>query len=359
MNNSLYDKIQNLELPVEIKEALLSIAIDNVYIEYKQIHDIINGLSTKTQNIILELVMGYNKKLYDKEKQIESELRAIQSIRNNISTNDVANKEVNVENSDVVLQKKVKKSEIDIDVNDYLTMINQVENIDNLEGILPNYFTDKYEIYIQKILLELQKDAKDYYDLYITNTDNVEKQDYYKELKSIQEKINYIIDYHQEQMLQNEDIELEDAKVNNKIIFLKTESGTPYALKDLKTIDPTYYESFNSLLKSIENGTFKNFKSFNSNNLNINNASEVRGFKTRIIFDRISNDTYIILRLLVKKINNDTYYQTALFDRVNSYRKQKEEIQELLDNEEFIEENHRICEELKDTFSSKARKGYM
>lgn len=357
MNNTLYNEINKMDISSEIKDSLLSLAKDNVYIEYIHLYEIINGLEVNVQNNIMFLVYEYNKKIFMKEKQIQKELKAIQNIKNNATTNNFENKE----DDQTINNKPIKSynSELDLDISSYMKIIRSVNNVEDLENILPDYYTDKYEHLIQKILLDLQKDAKDFYDLYVSSIDEDEKQEYMKELKEVKEKINYIIDYHQEQLLQQDNLETEEHESNNKIIYLKTESGTPYSLKDLKNIDPTYYESFLELFNSIENGSFKNFKSFNGSNSNIGNIYEVRGFKTRIIFDRVSNDTYIVLLMLVKKINNDTYYQTALSDRVNTYRKQKNDILKSINNEDYLNECNEITNEIKETLSSKARKGYM
>ena len=117
--------------------------------------------------------------------------------------------------------------------------------------------------------------------------------------------------------------ELEDIKkekINNNLVFLKTESDNTYCLRDLNGIKREYYKSFKDLLMSIKNGTFKNVKRLTTTNSKLNSISEVRGFKTRVIFDRIDSKTYIILMCAVKKSDFDLGYQNLLEGRCLKYR---------------------------------------
>ena len=62
--------------------------------------------------------------------------------------------------------------------------------------------------------------------------------------------------------------ESEENKISNNIVFLETSSGNIYAKEDLNpnVIPSEYYAGFYELLKSIEEGTFKNVKKLTSNN---------------------------------------------------------------------------------------------
>ena len=60
--------------------------------------------------------------------------------------------------------------------------------------------------------------------------------------------------------------------------------------------------------------------------------SEVKNHKTRIVFDRIGFDTYVVIAVFMKKSDNDKGYLNFLEHRVSLYRKQK---QQLIETEAF------------------------
>lgn len=129
---------------------------------------------------------------------------------------------------------------------------------------------------------------------------------------------------------------------NNKLYFLNTSSGNVYAISDLNKINKEYYESFKELLSSIKDGTFKCARRLTTTNNKINSISEVKGFKTRVIFDRIGNDSYIILMCAVKKCDFDNGYKKALEGRVLTYRIMQDKILSKKDDEETKKENEEI-----------------
>ena len=128
----------------------------------------------------------------------------------------------------------------------------------------------------------------------------------------------------------------------NNLYFFKTTSGNIYCLNDLDKIKKEYYESFSELFKSIKDGTFKRAKRLNSNNSKTSSLSEVRGFKTRILFDRLDKNNYIIIMCAVKKCNFDNGYKKSLENRALMYRAMKPKLLEQRDIQEYKNENKSI-----------------
>jgi len=352
MQNEFYNKIDQLNIPNDIKEMLISNLSNGTYVEYKNIEKYIHTLDIEKQNEILSIIIEYNKKLYNKELQIKKELETIQKIKKH----KLEITEPNYSNSN---DKKIDnlQSTITLDISKYLHDIYEIKTIDELESVLPNTKTENYQDYINLILLSLYKDFKDIDDMLTEDLEDSVRNDFIEELKSIKEKINYIKNYHEEQLLSfNEDEEIVTTNQKNKIIYLTTDSGMPYALKDLKNIDSEHYQSFYFLFNSIINGTFKNSKNFHHDGTNTL-IYEVRGYKTRILYDRIGTDTYIILKMLIKKIDNDTYYQTSIADRTTPYKKQKASLRKLLDNPEYLSECDQVTEEILKILKPRTRNG--
>ena len=75
--------------------------------------------------------------------------------------------------------------------------------------------------------------------------------------------------------------------------------------------------------------------------------SKVKGFKKRIIFDRVGYDTYIIIGAFVKKSDKDKSYMEPLKRRIAIYRANREKIVEKIKNEEgYLERQAGILDEL-------------
>ena len=137
----------------------------------------------------------------------------------------------------------------------------------------------------------------------------------------------------------------EEVKENN-LYFLKTTSGNIYCLNDLDKIKNEYYEGFEELFRSIKDGTFKRAKRLNSNNLKTSSLSEVRGFKTRVLFDKLDENTYIIIMCAVKKCDYDNGYKKSIETRSLTYRAMKPKLISQKDSKEYKDENKDIEKKL-------------
>lgn len=226
---------------------------------------------------------------------------------------------------------EIKKIERDKSENEIDKIIN--ENLPSLEN--PNY--DKI---INRIKSEILSEIIELNNLLLLSGDDIKLQEEIKEMINVEKFKFSIIN----KGIESKDIKKE--KINNNLVFLKTESDNTYCLRDLNGIKREYYKSFKDLLMSIKNGTFKNVKRLTTTNSKLNSISEVRGFKTRVIFDRIDSKTYIILMCAVKKSDFDLGYQNLLEGRCFKYRCFKNTIFEKKDEDEFIKENMKIEEQL-------------
>ena len=197
----------------------------------------------------------------------------------------------------------------------------------------PNYFK-----IISRMMAEILKEIMEYEEIKsIGEKEIIEETQKLIDLNK--RKINFI------RSTKEKETNEEEVKENN-LYFLKTTSGNIYCLNDLDKIKNEYYESFEELFKSIKDGTFKRAKRLNSNNLKTSSLSEVRGFKTRVLFDKLDENNYIIIMCVVKKCNYDNGYKKSLETRGLTYRAMKPKILSQKNSEESKTENKDIEKKL-------------
>lgn len=201
---------------------------------------------------------------------------------------------------------------------------------------LPSKNNPNYSKIISRMMAEILKEIMEYEEI---KSDSIGEEEIIEETQKLIElnkrKINFI------RNVDEKEKSGEETKENN-LYFLKTTSGNIYCLNDLDKIKNEYYESFDELFKSIKDGTFKGAKRLNSNNNKTSSLSEVRGFKTRVLFDKLDENTYIIIMCAVKKCDYDNGYKKSLETRGLTYRAMKPKILSQKDNQEYKKENKNI-----------------
>lgn len=199
----------------------------------------------------------------------------------------------------------------------------------------PNYFK-----IISRMMAEILKEIMEYEEI---KSDSIGEKEIIEETQKLidlnKRKINFI------RSTKEKETNEEEVKENN-LYFLKTTSGNIYCLNDLDKIKNEYYESFEELFKSIKDGTFKRAKRLNSNNLKTSSLSEVRGFKTRVLFDKLDENNYIIIMCAVNKCDYDNGYKKSLETRGLTYRAMKPKILSQKNSEESKTENKDIEKKL-------------
>lgn len=130
----------------------------------------------------------------------------------------------------------------------------------------------------------------------------------------------------------------------NQLVYLLSDKENCYAIKDIDNIPVDYYASFANLLISIKNGTFKNFKAFKENK-RLSGLLEVKDFKTRIIFRRLSTNYYIILGMFMKKTDRDMAYLKFLNRRQEQFNKVQEQLERKL-KEQTLQDQDQITTQI-------------
>ena len=226
------------------------------------------------------------------------------------------------------------------------TATNQEEIIDAILDTFPSCENKSYSSIVNRIKLELLKEIHDL-DMMLTEEDTKNDVDLIEEVNKEKSRIQGYIDTIYYIQTEKKEIQVEKAiNTENKLIFLETATGSIYAENDLFSIPEEYYQTFKELLLTIKKGTFKNVRTFSSNHKTLNSISEVKDFKTRVVFERLGKNTYAIIDIFVKKSDNDAGYRTALVNRVDYYKKTKSYLQEMIKDDAFLEKNRKIEENL-------------
>lgn len=147
--------------------------------------------------------------------------------------------------------------------------------------------------------------------------------------------------------LKREEVQLEseETQKENTLVFVPTPSGEIRVISDIEHIDQEYYEKFLGLFLSIKDGSFKNVKRFAPNS-KWSRICEVKDFKVRVCFKRLTDDTYAVITAFTKKSNNEKYYQSSLTQKFDDFEKMEQGIRDSLTNEEFMAEQAKYEAEL-------------
>jgi len=225
-------------------------------------------------------------------------------------------------------------------VSFYKNLLKDCPSINELPHYLPKKESASFSTTLNLLIIELLKDAKEIERKLFQK----QNQNLIHELEEQYRLIEWLINYRDEE----KEVSLEEEQISKKkntLIYLTSSSGNCYALEDCKKIDNAYAPSFLSLLKSIQNGNFKNLKIF-YNNGKLNGILEVKGNKTRILFQRITKDKYIILSMFMKTEDVSHYYHESLYQRVLKYRNSYDWICENIEKEEYLRKNEEYTLEL-------------
>jgi len=261
-------------------------------------------------------------------------------------------------NINVVIQKEKEVEEIMVTVDTdfeeeadyYLSDLRALpdDEIEKRIGeVLPARKNNHYKEIIMRLSAEMVRDIKEIDEIIVSDREimcETDIQGYEAEKAIAKQKLELL----NKRLIKTENtLDEEDDTKENDLIFVTTESGNPRVLSDLKSIPQDYYPGFIELFDSIKDGTFKNVSRFVGHE-KLLGASEVKDFKIRVVFIRLTSDKYAILTAFMKKVDNDTGYRNSIIYKLKDYNKNKthDKLLELIKNPEFIKANKEIEKEL-------------
>lgn len=140
---------------------------------------------------------------------------------------------------------------------------------------------------------------------------------------------------------------------NNNLFFLLSDSGNVIALESLrKNVPREYYPVFKELLLGLKEGKAKGLK-----RLARYGYLELKNFKIRVIFDKLSTGNYIILDCFMKKVDTGVSYRNNLANRYNQYQNKKNLYLDQITNPEFIKKHESYLAEILTLLDSKTLEG--
>lgn len=238
-------------------------------------------------------------------------------------------------------QEEKKETEIidedfENEVEYYLSQLKELKNSnieDEFETSIPSRMHYQYERILTRLKLESIRLIKEIKDLLAEEGLSLEDMNAFKEELDLELKKIELINKALEPV---KEAEKTSTKKDNKLIFVPTSGGDIRVLDEIDSIPYEYYDRFLGLFQSIKDGTFKNVQRFTGNN-ELNGLCEVKDFKVRVIFVRLSKDSYAIISAFTKKSDNDKAYRAAVIKKYNDFQLAESSLRKNIQNEEFLE----------------------
>lgn len=303
--------------------------------------DLDDGISSKE---IFEVISENHKTstLIDKEVKKLKELSS-KSTKRVEDDNKTPEKEMIYDEADEV------NSELDDKVDYYNYLISSIDDCedlqDQIESSLPNPNTGDYKTIVLRLKLKLLKSIKETAD-FISECreefDDEDLEEYKEEIRLCSKKLEIL------KSEINEEVNENKTSTKNNFFFPVSSMGNIRVIDEIEKISkssPEFCSEFLELFQSIQDGSFKRVKRFLNNNKLVG-ISEVRGFKPRVVFDRIGKNDYVIITAFLKKCDNDRGYKDSLELKIQKYMSQRDNIVKKLNNPEYRALNEQYTNEL-------------
>lgn len=283
-------------------------------------------------------VLSAEIKRYEKIKKNNLEVQASKKVA-------VSNKPA-IKNTEVMSFVPVKEQKIDVSF--YVSKIDAETELTNIPDFLPNKDTNDFENIINKIIT--------HYTSIVSTTENFlldcelegmtqeELKDELEIIKFNQDIVELLKEY-------RDDLLYPEIKVldrHSKIIFLETQNGNNLFASDLKSYIPCeFYPIIGKVLASFEDVSLKNIRRF-QNDSNLAGTMEMRHLPSgiRIQFDKLANDTYILLGVTIKKATTTYKVSNFFATRKATYDKCKLSIIDKLGDETFLIQHEKYFDEI-------------
>lgn len=303
--------------------------------------DLDDGITSKE---IFEVISENHKTstLIDKEVKKLKELSS-KSTKRVEDDNKTPEKEMIYDEADEV------NSELDDKVDYYNYLISSIDDCedlqDQIESSLPNPNTGDYKTIVLRLKLKLLKSIKETAD-FISECreefDDEDLEEYKEEIRLCSKKLEIL------KSESNEEVSENKTSTKNNFFFPVSSMGNIRVIDEIEKISkssPEFCSEFLELFQSIQDGSFKRVKRFLNNNKLVG-ISEVRGFKPRVVFDRIGKNDYAIITAFLKKCDNDRGYKDSLELKIQKYMSQRDNIVKKLNNPEYRALNEQYTNEL-------------
>lgn len=294
-------------------------------------------------NALLKVIEDNNKKASEIRNKIKN-LQAKSEIADSFD-DDIASESDNfIEANDNLYVQEDESDNFEDEVAFYLEDYRQLDigfSVDDLIDTLPFPNNYNYRKLLMRLSLESLKEIKEMTEILIDEEDEKQRKMIRSYIENERRKMRLISDI----LNQKSNNNIVSKEVHNNIVLAPTPTGNIRVLDCLEDITAEYYPSFKELVLSICNGTFKGIKRFNHNNV-LSGICEVRGFQTRILFQRINKNTYALIDAFIKKGGMVRGYQDYIKLRVTDYKSISGKFKSMLDDPLFVAQNSENIERM-------------
>ncbi len=288
-------------------------------------------------NATLEEKLALIKSNYKKARELESKINLIISEKNSF------NPVVTNTNPEKIIPKVAK-------IN---TKLNEVANefsLFNIRTLSDEEVMNKLKEYLKclefsnwELRLKLYEEIVSYEEILLEANTEEDIMELKATIAELSRKINLLKDLEEEQELLN------DSATNNNIFFLTSLNENIYFLESLrKSVPKEFYPDFLTLLEGIKYGKFPGLKKLNSLSY-----FEVKLFKIRITFARLSANNYLIIDGFMKKEDTSSYYKNMLANKNNQFLAVKDKYLTLISQPEFVNTHRNYYNDIIDFLNTK------
>lgn len=265
----------------------------------------------------INLQLDKYKKLMEKKKKLEEYFNSVDF-------------EEEIENDTNPIKEENAPKSMEIDVTEYIKQIKSSYSFEDIKFLLEKE-NDKARInIINRLLIVLNAEILELNNLLLSEEDEDIKNDLIK-LETIYDELIDYRDY--------EDVEEEYNNTDMKVVFLMSSEDKSFFEKDLESVPEEYYNDFIVLLESIKQGTFKQVKKFVNVRRDLYPFTEVKKHQTRIFFNKIDSNTFLISGAMVKKVSSSKHYFEYLSNRSKIlYNLDSDSMKNAINNEQFMNE---------------------
>ena len=304
----------------------------NTVIKLEELINKIKNLDIELQNKILEDVLEESSIINEEYKK---QIKKYEILEHKRQVNKKSKNNLFSDSKESVKHKKYINNKID----DYKDDLEKILSFDlyslkkYIDELNDNYsLTKEYIIYL---MLGILREIKNYEEI----SENAFKDNDLDFINEIKNEIKVLKDKKDLLNRYKDNIKIENKETKcTRIIFLETTSKRSYFFEDIEGY-VEFYDSYYKLLKSLVNNNPLNLRKFTNDDNTLVGLSEVRDIEgqTRIFYDKVDSNTYIIINAIIKKEYKSYGYKNQLKNRYKLYLQEKNNIIKNLENSEFKE----------------------
>jgi len=210
-------------------------------------------------------------------------------------------------------------------INDCITKNNGELDMEEICSLLPSRNLANFNTLMNSIIIYFQKQLSDYTIFYLNCVESFDEKDLINlsdDIKKQQELIDLCIEYRNDTYI-DLDEEIPPSK-KGQIIFLHSNSDVSLFENDIKGFTQEYFEPIEILLHDFEDCSLRHSKQIGNSHNTLKGYNELRNLFSyiRILYDKLGNNTYVVLGLVSKKCMYTKKISDFFISRIEEYERQ-------------------------------------